>query len=104
MDERNKVVTYEYRFDRAAPLDAIRETLTLSVLSAENLHGSAKVRLDGRFRLDAKKRRCVLDASTEVGEDIARLFTGYLSREFGERSFTVRRTRESATVGGHSDP
>jgi hypothetical protein len=64
----------------------------LAVLAAESLHGRSLVQLDASFRLDSKKRTCVVGASTEVGQTIARIFTGYLSREFGEGAFTVVRT------------
>ncbi len=82
---------YRYRFKRHIDIDDVQDTLTLAILGAENLHGRARVRLDGWWRLDRQRRRCTIDGSTTVGEDINRLFAGYLSREFGDRSFTVRR-------------
>ena len=81
---------YVYRFRRQIDIDDVQDTLTLSVLGAENLHGRARVRLDGWWRLDRQRRQCSIDASTTVGQDIARLFTGFLSQEFGEKAFTVR--------------
>ena len=83
--------TYSYTFKRHVPIDDVQDTLTLSILAAEHLHGRAKIRLDGWWRLDRQRRTCQIDASTRVGEVIAQLFTGYLSKEFGENSFTVRR-------------
>ena len=82
---------HTYQFRRHLDLDEVQDTLTLSVLGAEHLHGRARVRLDGWWRLDRQRRTCQIDASTRVGEVIAQLFTGYLSKEFGENSFTVRR-------------
>ena len=41
--------------------------------------------------LDNDKRSCVVDAATEVGGAIARIFTGFLTREFGEEAFKVER-------------
>ena len=41
--------------------------------------------------LDAGKRSCVVDAATDVGRAIARIFTGFLTREFGEEAFQVQR-------------
>ena len=66
---------YVYRFRRQIDIDDVQDTLTLSVLGAENLHGRARVRLDGWWRLDRQRRQCSIDASTTVGQDIARLFT-----------------------------
>ena len=42
-----------------------------------------------------KKRACVVDAGTEVGRHIARIFTGFLTREFGEEAFKVERVDET---------
>ena len=36
-------------------------------------------------------------AMRQVGQDIARLFTGYLAKEFGEGTFTVRRPTPERT-------
>jgi hypothetical protein len=78
----------------------------LAVLSAEGIHGRARVRLDAAFYLDEKKRACVVDAATPVGQTVAQIFTGLLTREFGEDAFTVERlaappeTRPSAVDGG----
>ena len=81
---------YIYRFRRHIDIDEIQDTLTLAVLGAENLHGRARVRLDGWWRLDRQRRQCTIDASTAVGQDIAQLFTGFLSKEFGEGTFKVQ--------------
>ena len=82
---------YVYRFRRHIDIDDVQDTLTLAILGAENLHGRARVRLDGWWRLDRQRRQCTIDASTAVGQDIARLFTGFLTQEFGEGASTVQR-------------
>lgn len=93
----NKQV-YAFRFRRHVDIDDVQDTLTLSILGAENLHGRARIRLDGSWRLDRQRRTCSIDASTPVGEDIAKLFTGYLGKEFGETAFTVRRPAQPAGI------
>lgn len=90
---------YRYDFKRHIDLDDIQDTLTLAILGAENLHGRARLRLDGWWRLDRQRRRCMIDASTQVGQDIARLFTGYLAGEFVENAFQVRPQLDSQTRG-----
>jgi hypothetical protein len=37
----------------------------------------------------------VVDAATDVGRAIARIFTGFLSREFGEEAFKVERVGDA---------
>ena len=89
---------YRYEFSRDIPLQKVEEPLALSGLPAESLHGRAQVRLDASFSLDKEKRACIVDAGTEVGCHIARIFTGYLTQEFGEGAFSVRRlSKDSAT-------
>ena len=82
---------YRYSFDEKTSLSEVRDSLMLAVLSAEGIHGRAKVRLDAAFYLDEKKRACVVDAATPVGQTVAQIFTGLLTREFGEDAFTVER-------------
>ena len=86
--------TYRYTFESNIPYQEIEDSLMLAVMAAESLHGRSPVRLDASFRLDTKKRSCTIDA-TEIGQAIARIFTGFLTREFGEESFKVERVTET---------
>jgi hypothetical protein len=86
---------YRYRFERDVPLKAARESLLLAVIAAECLHGETQVRLDASYRFSRQRRSCVIDASTDVGRDISRLFTGLAIREFGEDAFQVERIQDS---------
>jgi len=101
METGNGQVRYEYRFKRHVDIDDVQDTLTLSILGAENLHGRSRLRLDGWWRLDRQRRSCLIDASTAVGADLAKLFTGYLAREFGEGSFQVLRPGSAARGDSH---
>lgn len=82
---------YKYEFSFDIPIHEVERLLALSVLTTESLHGRTQVRLDASFYLDKQKRACIVDAGTEVGRHIARIFTGYLTREFGEEAFKVKR-------------
>ena len=86
---------YQYRFTNSVSMRDIEDTLMLSVIAAEALHGRSQVNLDATFHLDKKTRVCEVIAGTEVGQDIARIFTGFLAREFGEEAFEVKRLGES---------
>ncbi|MBI3863567.1 MAG: hypothetical protein HY290_16880 [Planctomycetia bacterium] len=69
----------------------------LAVLSAESIHGEAQVRLDEAHVFEPVSRTCTIDASTPVGRDINRLFTGYVRREFDEGQFQIKRLDAAAT-------
>jgi hypothetical protein len=82
---------YRYHFDESIPLVEIQSTLILAVLATESLHGEAQVRLDAAHYLDPTQRACVVDAHTDVGRDLNRLFVGFLRRELGAEQFRVER-------------
>jgi hypothetical protein len=94
METRMSHDVYRYTFDEKTPIAEVHDSLFLAVFSAEGLHGRVQVRLDAAFCLDEKKRACVVDAATPVGQAIARIFTGLLTRQFGEDAFTVERVVE----------
>src|SRR5262245_45178419 len=82
---------YRYVFHDDVPAAEVEATLLLSLLAVEALHGEAEVRLDGGHAFDAARNVCVVDAGTAVGRDLARLFTQFVRREFGDDAFTVER-------------
>lgn len=82
---------YRYSFGSELTMQDVKETLTVAVLATQCLHGLSQVMLDTRFSVDSKKRRCVVDAGSAVGRDIARIFTGLLSHQYGETAFKVKR-------------
>jgi hypothetical protein len=82
---------YRYSFSAEVPAEEVEATLLLALFGVESLHGEAQTRLDAGHAFDAGRRACVLDASTEVGRDLNRLFVGFVRREFGEGAFRVER-------------
>lgn len=82
---------YRYRTFPDVPFEEVEAALLLALLGCEGLHGEAQVRLDAAHFLDVEKRSLVIDAGTEVGRDLNRLFVNFLRRELGETSFTVER-------------
>jgi hypothetical protein len=87
---------YRYLFAPEVPLEEIEATVLLALFAAESPHGETQVRLDAAHQLDKEQRTCVIDAATPVGQDFNRLFTGFLSREFGPDSFRVERAADIA--------
>lgn len=87
---------YHYSFAQRVASEEIESTFLLAILAVESLHGPAKVRMEATHAFDAEHRTCVIDASTAVGQDLNRLFIGFVIREFGEDSFNVHRIEETA--------
>ncbi len=85
---------YRFTFSPEVSLEEVEATLVLAFFSAEALHGEAQVRLDGRHTFDAATRQCVIEAGTEVGRTVCRLFTSYLRRELQDDQFRAERLLE----------
>jgi hypothetical protein len=86
---------YRYWFTSEAPIEEIEASLVLALMAAESLHGEAQVRLDAAHYFEPGRRACVIDAGTAVGQDVNRLFVGFLRREFGEDAFRVERVADA---------
>ncbi|MBE7461917.1 MAG: hypothetical protein HS116_00360 [Planctomycetes bacterium] len=83
--------TYQVIFDASIPLDDVQDTLQLAIIAAEALHGQPQVRLEAEHRMDVAARSCVIHATSPAGRDLLQIFVGYLSEEFGQNSYSVRR-------------
>lgn len=82
-------VVYRYKFATNVPIEEIEASVVLAIMAAESLHGQTQVRLDAAHAVDPAKRTCVIDVSTLVGQDLNRLFAGFVTREFGPDAFDV---------------
>ena len=83
--------TYKYHFDETVHAQDLEGTFMLALLAIESLHGRSRVRMESRFTLDKISRTCIIDAATDVGSDLARIFTGFAMKEYGERSVKIER-------------
>ena len=80
---------YRYKFVEGVALREAENTLLLSLLAAEGLYGEARVRMDAGYAVDAALRVIVVDGATPVGQDVCNIFTAFITKEFGPRSFCV---------------
>lgn len=87
--------SYRFLFDHDIELDDAEMSLHLAIFAVEGLFGQARVRLDAGYALDPERHALVIDATTEVGAHLVRIFTGLLVREFGEESFRVEHVLSS---------
>jgi hypothetical protein len=94
-------LVYRYLFDTEVALEEVEAAMVLALFGTESLYGAARTRLEAAQYLDREKRLLVLDASTPVGNTLAKLFTGFLMRELGPDDFHVERV---ATPPANSFP
>ena len=83
--------TYKYRFDQSVPAQDLEDTFMLALLAVESMYGHSRVRMESRFNLDKQNRTCFIDAATKVGGDLASIFTGFATKEYGERAVMIDR-------------
>jgi hypothetical protein len=83
--------TYLFRFGPNAPMNEVEDTLRLAILATAAVHGEADVAIDAAHEVESEQRICTIDGSTPSGRDLARLFSSFISREFGSQAFTVKR-------------
>ncbi len=89
---------YHFEFDDSVPMEEAESTLHLAIMAAECVFGEPAVRMDAAYSIHEQNRVCVVDASHEVGRCICKVFTGYLVKEFGADSFTVRRIKTASST------
>lgn len=88
---------YCYQFAPQVPIEDLENSLLLALLATESLHGVAETRLDVAIYFDRAQRACVIDAETQVGRDLNKLFIGFLRLEFGADAFRAARVRVQIT-------
>jgi hypothetical protein len=82
---------FRFTFAPGVDLTEAEATLQLSILAAEGLFGEARVRMEVSYHADAPRSVIVVDGSTPSGDAVVRIFTSFLTREFGPEGFSVRR-------------
>lgn len=89
---------FRFSFDEDVNLIEAEATLQLAILAAEGLLGESRVRMEFSYHLDAPRAALLVDGSTASGDAIVRIYTAFLSREFGSDRFAVRRMPSPATA------
>jgi hypothetical protein len=92
-----KPQSYRYIFGWDLPLEEVQATLQMALVATECLHGAALVALEAPYQFDSQLGICEIPASTPVGRDLNRLFTGMIQKEFGEASFWVESLGETSS-------
>lgn len=89
---------YKIQFASELPVGMVDFHLMTAARATESLYGRNAVRLDGAARISPKSHTVTIDAETEVGIDLAKIFMGFMTSDFGEKSFIVTKTEEYLRV------
>ena len=82
----------KFKFRRGVSKAMIETQIALAIVMAEYTFGQPRVRLYAGYV--ASDGKAVIDVSSDVGEYVAQVFTGLMTREFGEDNFTVDRIKK----------
>ena len=93
---------YRYALCRPIPFPDVLATLDLSLLAVQSIHGEEQTRLDARYVSEPKRFALVIDASTEVGQSLNKVFCGFARREFGDSAFKIERIDKVVQSGAHA--
>lgn len=94
---------YRYRFDPEVSMADVGGSLLLAVIAVGSLERDSGLIQDGKHHFKRVCRSVEVEADTTVGESIARIFTSFLSLEFGEQRFKVERTVSSVKEDSPDD-
>lgn len=74
---------YKFTFDDGVAMDEVERILALSTIPVESIHGESAMLIDGRFTVNKRRRICLIDAESQLGNDLVRVFTGFLNASAG---------------------
>jgi hypothetical protein len=83
-----------FKFKEGISKAMIEEQVAMAIITAECTFGQARVRLHASYA--ASDGKAVIDVASDVGEQIAQVFTGLMIRKIGEET-TVERIRKRKT-------
>lgn len=88
----------KFRLPEGTDRRFIEDSLASAAFNAECVFGKPRMMIIGlAYYVADDNRQCVIDVSSEVGEHIARVFTGILINVLGEEGFSVHRIEGALT-------
>jgi hypothetical protein len=82
---------YTFTFGEDVSEEEAHGTFLLALVALESLHGKAAVRMDCRFRSDPSAKLFHINSDTDIGNDLAKLFTGFAINAYGYDAVRIRR-------------
>ncbi len=87
---------YTFKFGDDLEFESVEQSLLISTIAVEGLHGRAALRCDLSIDLNGKSRTLTVEGESQVGYDLARILCCMFTKEFGEAGFEVERTEGRA--------
>jgi hypothetical protein len=64
-------------------MDEVEQALALSTIAVESIYGEPAMMVDGKFSVNKRARTCQIDAETQLGCDLAKVFAGFMNTKSG---------------------
>ena len=84
-------MVFKFNFPNGINKSIVEQKIAEAIMSAECMFGQAKVKMYAGYAISDNK--AVIDGASDVGEYVAQIFTGIMTREIGDDSFTVERVK-----------
>jgi hypothetical protein len=91
---------YQFSFEETVSSEDAQGTFMLALVALESLHGKAAVRLGCRFRSDPPAKLFHIYSGSSIGNDLAKLFTGFVINAYGYDAVRIRRGQGRAVDSG----
>jgi len=82
---------FRFTFRPEVTKSDVEASLALAFIAVEGLYGESQTRLEAGHAIGNPFSACVIDGTTCVGHDLAKVFIAFLRQELGEDSFKVER-------------
>src|SRR4051812_45559763 len=94
--------TVQFTFAPRVAIAELQGTLQLALIAVRSLHGISKLLLEDCVRSDPHRHAVIIDRSSDCGEALALVFSGYCISEFGADAVTIERSgaRDPQDDGG----
>ncbi len=90
-DTHQAGITYRFTVLKPESQELMLSLLKLAMAETEVVFGKSQVKLETSVDVSGKKPQCTIEGGAESGEYLAKLFTGFLIKKFGEQGFRVMR-------------
>lgn len=89
---------YRFTFEPGVPMAHVLRGLLLSTTAVEAIYGESAMMVDGKFSVCKRERTCDIDAETQVGMDLAKVFAKFMNLHSGG-CFRTEFVEEKAPTG-----
>ena len=74
---------YRFSFEPDISMDEVEKALALSTIAVESIYGESAMMVDGKFTVSKRARTCLIDAETQLGQDLAKVLARFLNTNHG---------------------